>query len=104
MYVFSVLIFRQRGGAYVVPPLYSSGPNIPDNRDDETKDRLWEAMKTALGIFEGIPGNICTTCQERFAWAGTTACVRCSVGGREIPDADRVSWGDRVIPRPREII
>ena len=77
---------------------------FPHMADQETKDRLWEAVKTALGIFKGIPGNLCTTCQERFAWAGTTTCVRCSLGGREITDADRVNWEDRVIPRPREII
>ena len=45
-----------------------------------------------------------TTCQDGFAWVDTTTCVRCSLGGREITDADRVNWEDRVIPRPREII
>ena len=77
---------------------------VPDQGDQATKDRLWTAVKTATDIFEGIPGNICTTCQERFAWTGMNTCVRCSVGGREILNDDRVNWSDRVIPRPREII
>ena len=75
--------------------------DVPEKGDQETKDRLWTAVKTAVEIFEGIPGNICTTCQCRFAWAGMNTCGRCSFGAREIGVADRVSWEDRVIPQQR---
>ena len=50
--------------------------------DQETKDRLWNAVRTAFQIFEKIPGNLCTTWQERLAWADTTTCVRCSFDGK----------------------
>merc|ERR1711939_860794 len=63
----------------MAPPrtIYVDGP-FPDNGDDQTKDRLWKAVKTAVDIFEKIPGNICTTCNGNLAWSDTTTCPECS--------------------------
>ena len=84
------------------PARIYSGDPIPDKHDDRTKDSLWKAVKTAVDIFEKMPGNLCTTCNLHLAWADTTTCPKCSFAtvrrDAHLPTRD---WSSRVMPQAR---
>ena len=79
--------------------LYEDGP-FPDNADDQTKDRLWKAVKAAVDIFEKIPRNLCTTCNVYLAWCDTTTCPECSFAAVETHDPPK-DWSTRVMPQAK---
>ena len=98
--VFQIVILRRdAAGSYEVPPLYHDGP-IPDKHDHATKEKLWNAVKTALDIFEKIPGNLCTTCNTNLAWCETTTCPACSFATVDgPPNRPLKDWRARVMPQ-----
>ena len=105
--VFVVEIVKMRhdapqGSRYPCPPLVRVDV-IPDKRAAATKDRLWDAVKMAVDIMNGLPGNLCTSCNEqRLAWAGTTTCPVCSLGLLGLHDTTaQTTWADRVLPTQR---
>ena len=105
-YEFTVMIESQPRNAPRAA-IYSDEP-IPDNHDDQTKDSLWKAVKTAVDLFEKMPGNLCTTCNRKLAWADTTTCPTCSFAAvrRDVPGQPGIglpqrNCSSRVMPQAR---
>ena len=105
-YEFTVMIESQPRNAPRAA-IYSDEP-IPDKHDDQTKDSLWKAVKTAVDLFDKMPGNLCTTCNRKLAWADTTTCPTCSFAAvrRDVPGQPGIgrptrNWSSRVMPQAR---